>query len=389
MNAENGKPLGQWTSGDEAGSLPLSRQSLWVNSRECVDLTERLLSAIESAKKTLWVASPFIDDARIVQALKNAKARRVRIKVITDIRNNRGRGKQYLTHGFHTKSVETKNFDSHQKCIRDLARSRISCRSPTHYPHFKLIVADDEIAVMSSANLTKNSLGGNAKSSLEAGLSLVRRDQVEHLVRLLSQLWSSCPFRLILNEKDMSIEQHGSGEQIVDVAVAAAQQGLLVNSPGNGHFSLTDAVVNAVDRSKRELLFASMSFFDADSVPQLEVAVLAALARGVKVTAIIRPEHFSKQEARGEYPDPSTKRLLMSGMRLLGIPGLHAKGLLVDQAEGIIFSANINPFSLTSELESNHIEMGLQLAAADDRSIEFAAFMNDLRRSAQSQFQLA
>jgi phosphatidylserine/phosphatidylglycerophosphate/cardiolipin synthase-like enzyme len=183
-----------------------------IGSRDCADLTEHLLLAIESARTTLWVASPFIDDDRIVQALISAKARRVRIKVITDIRNNRGRGKQYVTRGFEAKPEEAKNVDAHQACIRKLARSRISCRSPTHYPHFKLIVADDRIAYFSSANLTKNSLGGNAKSSLEAGLTLIRQEQVEHILQLLSQLWSSCPFRLILNERDVSIEQHGSGE---------------------------------------------------------------------------------------------------------------------------------------------------------------------------------
>ncbi len=389
MDAKQGKPIGEWTSSDEAALLPSYRQSVWFNSRVCAELTQRLLSAIESAKKTLWVASPFIDDDRIVQALIDAKARRVSIKVITDIRNNRGRGKQYLTEGFQSNPEEAKNVDAHQASIRGLARSRISCRSPTHYPHFKLIVVDDRVAYLSSANLTKNSLGGRPNSSFEAGIAVVRHDQVEHLLRLLSQLWSSSPFRLILNEEDVSIEQHGSGEQIADVALAAAQQGLLTNSPGNGHFSLTGAIVNAVDQSKRELIFASMSFFDADKVPQLEDAILAALVREVKVTSIIRPEHFIREETRGEYPDSSTKRLIESGMQLRGVAGLHAKGLLVDQSEGLIFSANINPFSLTSGRESNHIELGLKLTANDDCFADFTLFMKDLKQAANRQFELA
>lgn len=388
MKAKQSQPLGKWIRSEGAALLPSSRQSLWVNSRESIELTKCLLSAIESARKTLWVVSPFIDDTRVVRSLKNAKARRVRIKVITDIRNNRGRGKHYLTRGFHAESAETKNFDSHQECIRDLARSLISCRSPTHYPHFKLIVTDDRIAYLSSANLTKNSFGGSANSSLEAGIAVVRQEQVDHLLQLLSQLWSSCPFRLILNENDVSIEQHGGGEQIAAVAIAAAQQGLLTNSPGDGHFSLTEAIVHAVDQSKRELVFASMSFFDADKLPQLENAVLAALARGVDVTAIIRPDHFRWEESRGEYPDPSTKRLLESGMKLRGIAGLHAKGMLVDQYKGLIFSANINPFSLTSGRESNHIEMGLELRADDDCFTDFAAFMKDLKQAANRMFVL-
>lgn len=389
MKAKQFNPVGHWKSSGEAASLPSSRQSVWTNSPECVELTERLLAAIESAKKTLWVASPFIDDDRIAQALVRAKARRVRIKVITDIRNNRARGKQYVTRGFQAEPEEAKNLDAHQSCIRELARSRISCRSPTHYPHFKLIVADKRTAYLSSANLTKNSLGGNANSSLEVGLAVARREQVEQLLLLLSKLWDSCPFRLILNESDVSIEQHGSGEQIADIANPAAQQGLLVNSPADDFFTLTNAIINAVNKSENELIFVSMSFFDANQVPQLEDAVLAALSRGVRVTTFIRPEHFSKEETRGEYPDPSTKRLIESGMELRGVTGLHAKGLLADQREGLIYSANINPFSLTSGRESNHIEMGLKLTATDACFTDFAGFTNDLKQASNQRFILA
>jgi len=389
MTAKQITPVGHWKSSDEAASLPWSSQFVLVNSPECVELTDRLLAAIESAKKTLWVASPFIDDDRFVQSLVRAKARRVRIKVITDIRNNRGRGKQYVTRGFQSESEEATKFDAHQSCIRELARARISCRSPTHYPHFKLIVADDRIAMLSSANLTQNSLGGNANSSVEVGLAVDRQDQVDQLLLLLSHLWNSCPFSLILNGNDVSFEQHGSGEQIAAVANVAARQGLLVNSPGEGFFSLTKAIVAAVDNSLSGLIFASMSFFETNLVPQLEDAVLAALARGVQVTAIIRPEHFREEEKNGKYPDPSTKRLIESGLQLRGVTGLHAKGLLGDQSEGLVFSANINPFSLTGGRESNHMEMGLKLTAADECFSDFTGFMNDLKQAANRQLVLA
>ena len=389
MKAKQFNPVGYWKSSEKATSFPLSRQFVWINSPDCVELTDRLLASIESARKVLWVASPFIDDERIVQSLIRARSRRVRVKVVTDIRNNRGRGKQYVTRGFQAEPEEATKFDAHQSCIRELARARISCRSPIHYPHFKLVVADDRIAILSSANLTQNSLGGSLNSSLEVGLAVGRQEQVDQLLLLLSELWSSCPFSLLLNGEDVSIEQHGCGEQVAHVAKTAAQCGLLVNSPRESFFSLTDAIVTAVNQSNREVIFASMSFFDANRVPQLEDAVLAALGRGVQVTAIIRPEHFCKEETRGEYPDPSTNRLVESGLELQGIAGQHAKGLLVDQSDGLIFSANINPYSLTSGLESHHMELGAKLSANNESFTDFAEFMNDLKRAANNRFKLA
>jgi len=388
MTSMNKKPLGSWNCIAKDSRPPTSRGSLWTNNPKCVDLTDRIFALIDSAKTSLWVASPIIDDPRIVDALKKAKYRRVRVKVITDIRNNRGRGSLYLTRGFEAKSEEDTKLEAHQACIRELARERVPCRSPTHYPHFKLILADNLNGLLSSANLTENSLGGTDKSSLEAGLEFDDLDRIEQLSFILSSLWNSCPFRLILSDSDVSIEERGSGECVTADAKEAEAIGLLVNSPGEHFFSLTASIVEGINGSERELTLATMSFFETNRVPRLEEALLAALDRGVNVMTVIRPEHFREAERRGQFPDASTKRLIESGMKLRGISGLHAKGLLVDRKEAIIFSANINPFSLTSERESNHMELGLKLLPSD-RSFEcFCDFMSELSQSANQQFAL-
>lgn len=388
MNAKMRQPIGLWQCDTEPATLPLSHKPVWTNNSDSVDLSEHLFAMVDSAKRSLWIASPFIDDHRIVEALIRAKTRRVRIKVITDIRNNRGRGKQYITRGFESTSQEETELEAHQACIRELSRALISCRSPMHYPHFKLIIADEQSALLSSANLTENSLGGNSGSSLEVGLSIDRNDQVEGLLKVLSCLWDTCPFRLILNGADVSIEQQGSEECIALIARMVSAAGLLANSPGEEFFSLTEAIIKGINTSKFELTIASMSFFEVNRAPGLEEALLAALRREVRVTAIIRLEHFRKEVENGKYPDASTRKLIEAGMKLVGIAGMHAKGLLVDQYEGIVFSANINPYSLTSELESNHIELGIKLLKVDSCFDGFALFMNELRRASTHHFML-
>ncbi len=389
MTSRETTPLGSWNCIAQDSRPPSSRGSLWTNNPKCVDLTDRILALIESAQTNLWVASPVIDDPRIVEALKQAKYRRVRVRVITDIRNNRGRGRLYLTQGFEVKSEEKTKLQAHQACLRELTHALIPCRSPTHYPHLKLVVADNQSGILSSANLTGNSLGGTSKSSLEAGLEFDDKFRIEQLSRVLSTLWNSCPFRMILSEADVSIEQRGSGEKIAEVATDAQAVGLLVNSPGEEFFSLTDAIINGIGASERELTFATMSFFETNRVPRLEEALLAALSRGVLVTTLIRPEHFREAEKRGQFPDVSTKMLIESGMKLRGITGLHAKGLLVDRKEALIFSANINYYSLASELESNHVELGLKLSPSDHSFHCFCQFMSELSQAANQQFVLA
>lgn len=131
-----------------------------------------------------------------------------------------------------------------------------------------------------------------------------------------------------------------------------------------------------------------MSFFDTSEVPQLESAVSAAWGSGVQVTAIIRFEHFCEAEKKGKYPDPSTKRLIESGMLLRGVVGLHAKGMLVDQSESFIFSANLNPFSITGGYESSHLEMGLKISVDDANFADFARFIKDLRQASNQLFEL-
>ncbi len=388
MKANNLNAIGKWKRSESAGSLPSSRGSVWTNNSDSIELTEQILVLIDSAERSLWIASPFIDDERIVDALQRAKSRRVRVKLITDIRNNRGRGKLYTTRGFQSKPAEANSLEKHQACIRELVRSRISCRSPTHYPHFKLIIADDRRGLLSSANLTGNSLGGKKDCSLEVGITIDCSELVGQFVAVVANLWDSCPFRLLIDGGDVSIEQQGRCEQVASIAELAERKNVLVNSPGENYFSLTNAIVNVVRQSKVELTFISMSFFEPNRVPRLEQALLEALSRNVEITAVVRPEHFRRAEEKGEYPDPSLVKLIKAGLQLRGIAGLHAKGLAVDQSRALIFSANINPYSLTSEFESNHMEMGVSLSKGDDGFESFSEFISDARHAAIQQFVL-
>ena len=77
------------------------------------------------------------------------------------------------------------------------------------------------------------------------------------------------------------------------------------------------------------------------------------------------------------WPDSSTKKLLSEGMGLKEIPHLHAKGIIVDNANMMLMSANFNPYSL-GNLTTSHIELGLEAKDFASWSEGFKAFVRHL-----------
>jgi phosphatidylserine/phosphatidylglycerophosphate/cardiolipin synthase-like enzyme len=114
-------------------------------------------------------------------------------------------------------------------------------------------------------------------------------------------------------------------------------------------------LLKLIRHAREKITCVALSFYDTDKVDSIHTELLGALSRGVKVTVIVRPEHFRPDQ----YPDPSTKRLLENGLRLLGMSALHAKGMVVDGSSCAIFSGNINPYSLQSDANSAQVEIGL------------------------------
>lgn len=386
MPEERLPTIGNWNVSELSASVPRSHGSMLVNHKSCSDLGDRIFDLINSASASLWIASPFIDDPLVVKALISARQRRVRVKVITELKDIRKskRGRLY-TQGFEPSKVSESELKSHRGFIREFARNRIGCRCPKHSPHFKLVITDQNKLIISSANLTANSFGGTASSAFELGAFVDCAEQIGVAETLIQQLWNTCPMRLHLSDNDVSLQQQGGGEEVAAVVDAAANRGLLINSPRENVFTLTDALLKGIKGTSRELIIVSMSFYEANKVPELEEALYDALQRNVKVVAIVRPERFREQEKVGKYPDPSTRRLLEAGLQLKGIHGLHAKGMMFDRTHGMVFSANINPFSLSSG-ETNHIEMGIALASASNNFEHFKKVFLHILTAANHQY---
>ena len=317
-------------------------------------LGKELIRSIASARHSVIAINPLLTDARMVDTLVAARKRRVMIKLITELRDNRGSGVKYPTRGFEAEAAT--NLKEHFRIVRALALERVLCRGLCRYAHGKAVVVDDEQVVLSSANWTANSLGWGSRPSLEAGVSIREPPIVSAWCNTLTRLWESCPFRLHSLDKDVSLQEESSprlpADQLDRLCLNSVQMSW---SYPPEHYGIRDQLVSAVRRAEKSVAISALSFYDTDRIPDLHQALTEALARGVSVTVVVRLEEFPADR----YPDPSTQRLLERGLLLRGVEGLHVKGIAVDSAVYGLFSANINPFSLQSSAESAHVECGV------------------------------
>jgi len=346
-------------------------------------LGQRIAQVIDEARRddTLFVITPVLEDDAAIEALLAARARGARTKVITKLAEHRDGKLRFATRS----DVTGEDLDAHFHATRRLTLGRIRIKSPQFLPHAKLVIAKGKVAIFSSANLTSNSLGSGFSSAVEAGLCFTAAEQVRDLAQAFVALWDSCGMAQDLYEERIALQS---------VQAVPLRQETLPTKIGDTlelcwschgvSDSLRKRLIEEILKAKSRILLAAMSFYDADRVPELESALLAALARGVEVTVIVRPEQFSAKQ----YPDPSTRRLLAAGLRLFGITGFHAKGFLVDRDHCGILSANFNPYSIGGGGVSSNFEMALCGERSDKALTPFAEFLCALPGAATHRFEI-
>jgi phosphatidylserine/phosphatidylglycerophosphate/cardiolipin synthase-like enzyme len=345
--------MGRWEILDRPAVEPTREGPLFVNDEGRPALGRAILRTIEESERSLRIITPEVDDARVESALIAARKRRVRVKIVTKLRDDRDPQASFES----PRSARQK--PGHRQAIRRLSTSRIFCRGLDSYAHAKLVIADERTAWVSSANLDSNSLGWGRQPSMEAGIRLEAPEQVATLVESFETLWSACGLELNLDRSDLSLQSIPKLRDFDPIELDRDVGDLLIRRswPPRGGRGLRDQLREVVAVVRSRLVLSALSLYETDRIAGFHEALRDALSRGVEVVAVVRPEHFPVHK----YPDadPSTLELVRGGMRLLGVKGLHAKGILADDATCGLMSANYNPFSLDSTVESAHVECGI------------------------------
>jgi phosphatidylserine/phosphatidylglycerophosphate/cardiolipin synthase-like enzyme len=219
-----------------------------------------------------------------------------------------------------------------------------------------LLHLENECAWFGSANLTSNSLRGNA---IEAAVRIQDSDILGGLRDAFDDVWSFSSLSMMSHSGSVSLRESRPDPKLSrqlrrqewDIG---GDTRLLVSHPG-GVPILSKTISDLIAKASSEVIFVAMTLFETDMIPHLGETLEHCLERGLDVRAVVRPDYFKEED----YPDPATSRLLRSGMKLLGVTGLHAKGFLIDGKWCGLQSANFNPYSLNPECDTANVEFGL------------------------------
>lgn len=352
---------GPWSP---AGPIP---EDLLLNHASSAVLGERIIALIDSAqsRETLRLITPILDDDRVLDAIVKARGRGARVKLITEARRRR-HGEYVIRaadYGFTGEEQRQANLH-HHRALGRLCAENVDVRGFHFCPHAKLALIDQREAIISSANLTANSLGWG-QPVVEAGLLLRDTDLLSALHQSTTALWQQAPlaFHIMADEEQTGYSIQSRPSRIAEVvpAIETTNGSILWNVPGVAS-SLAVRIAREIGDARKGVVLCAYTLYELDrGVQKIEAAILGALRRGVEVIALVRSNNDSIV-SQG-WPDPSTRRLVGAGMQLLGIIGLHAKGFLVDDNVCGIFSANFNRFSLSHEssapLEVPDLEVGM------------------------------
>jgi len=270
---------------------------------------------LDRAQHTIFVDSYILTDRRVIRALERAAAQGVSVYVMLEER----------ALGMGTQPVKLAN---------ELRAAGIEYRPAPHYfalDHIKLIVVDDRLALISSANLSKSAFTVNRDLLLVDSA----RDDVRSVSALFRSDWDRLPVP--------AIDQH------------------LVVSPINAR----STIQNLLGSARHSISMYAEEINDS----AVENEMRREAARGISVRALVP----NRQAVKG------TGALLAAGVRLraLSAPYVHAKMIVVDGSEAYVGSENISSQSLDRNREVGLLVQGglvARLSRLFDRDWSRAVF---------------
>ncbi|WP_018228297.1 cardiolipin synthase ClsB [Methyloversatilis universalis] len=315
-----------------------------------------LEQAIDAARSEIFLETYiFADDEtgrRIAAALARAARRGVRVRVLVD-----GFGAREFE-DTHQQSLESDGV--HVLTFRPEVGRLSFRRNRLRRMHRKMAVIDGEIGFVGGINIiddmhTPHQTPPRFDYAVSVRGPLVTRMQAECQKLWERVAWATLQFRPRLPRAPHYGRRHAG-------RVRAA---LLVRDNLRHRHDIEDAYMQAIDAAYDEILIANAYFLPGRRFRQ---ALIAAAARGVKVTLILQGRveyallHYASQALYGS--------LLSQGVRIFEYRRsfLHAKAAVVDHDWATVGSSNIDPFSLMLAREANVV-------------VRDAGFADELRQS--------
>jgi phosphatidylserine/phosphatidylglycerophosphate/cardiolipin synthase-like enzyme len=221
--------------------------------------------------------------------------------------------------------------------------------------HAKFLIVDDELLI-TSANIVKTSLEQN----IETGIRVKEPNTVTSLRTFFSHLWLHEANQHIRPSKnDPRLGNPWSQSNTPDAPVASAHA---IWTLSNRRMSLAKAIIDTIKSAKKTLRVSTYVLSNVESGIGKQVVdeLVKASEKGVEITILY---HAVPKFAIGRPPRENEavgflRLMSCKGVSMRGHPDLHAKHVIADNTQGILFTAN---------LDGNHglntgIEVGTHLS---------------------------
>ncbi len=339
-----------------------SDRLVWTHQGEQSTLKARLLEIIRRARRKIFIASFRIGDEELFEALFDAVDRlRGSVYVITlvdekslakghaEIEDDAGADKQALQKQFGPLVERGLYVRGHDSC------------------HAKFVIVDDEIALISSANLESSAF---TKTS-EIGLVLQNKGEVARVAQLFARLWHECTWE-VAPSVAYTVAKRAKTTPPFRVIPEPVHRQCAIWTHHTDH-GILEASREAIKQAKRDLLLASFSLTDMAAQREILLSEIERFRKrtGGRVRLLVRARNhvFSQRRDAGEFA--------ALGCTVVADDVNHAKCVIADGKEAVLFSAN---FDAQHGLTSG-VEMGVRLV--ETRLVQRAyAFFDGLIRAA-------
>lgn len=292
-----------------------------------------LITMIDNAREKVFVATLYLGDAGVREALVRAADRlRGGVYVVAAL-DNKGLDKAINETDDSTdvdKQIEYRNF-------KEITTRGIYVRG---YPglHAKYVVVDDVVALVSSANLATRAF----RTTGENGVVVTARADVHRLATLFARLWARSTFDLPPNRTESPVKRRDQG-RAPQLPAVTGNGPLWTYAPET---TVATAMRAVIDGARSDLVLATYSLLgiahrlsaDKPARPELLLdPVRAAVDRGVDVRLLLRGRNI------GDATRREAATFADAGVRIVPDRLNHAKGVIADATRGALFSANFVP----------------------------------------------
>jgi phosphatidylserine/phosphatidylglycerophosphate/cardiolipin synthase-like enzyme len=320
--------------GQPDGRSPYQHRFSYRHS--ATSIADAAIEIVRSARRKVFLASFRIGDGPLLDALYDAVHRlRGGVYVITSW--DAKALKKGMAELGDAEELTEDDIKAQNKRFDDMTRRGVIVRGHPNC-HAKFLLADDAIALVSSANLETSALRDRPRRAVtgESGAVLTDIDEVGRLARFFTRLWFEGCTGEARPGAGYALRNRQPEPSPCTVAEPQIGPSASVIWTHDTERSILKSIVDIADRAREELLIASYGLVGLSERPELILHALTdARRRGVAVSLLVRGRNLPR-----DLRDASALAAL--GVKLCPDSLTHVKGAIADGRYGALFSANLD-----------------------------------------------